>query len=170
MDGENVLLVIAQLALGFVGFGAIITIFQPRPISTWREQDSFRFWILIRGSMGVIFASLVPLAIYHVSQQVSLTWQLSSALYVAVWVPVSIRWVGKSRRLLKADTESMAPWVALFCVLAMLTSLGLMVLNAGGWFFEPQFGVYMMAITFLLMSCALMFVRLLRFIGKGEDE
>ena len=60
MQSTGLLFTIAQIAVGLVGFSAIIVTLNPQPIRQWDDTDRLNLRTLIQVSILVIFFSLLP--------------------------------------------------------------------------------------------------------------
>lgn len=60
MYSINLMLAVAQIAVGLAGFSAIIVTFNDKPIRDWDDTDRLSLRLLIQVSIMVIFFSLLP--------------------------------------------------------------------------------------------------------------
>lgn len=170
MNGEDALLVIAQVALGFVGFGAIVTALQPKAISTWAAQDRFRFWAFVNGSTFVIFAAILPFVVAANVTGDDTTWSISSAIYLAFVIVFALIFIPRGGKLVFEHAQTMTVGFLILATIFYLFAIGTLVLNSLGLWFRPQIGPYLLTIFLLQVVNAALFVRVLQFIGKGDAD
>ena len=60
MQSSDLLLAVAQIAIGLAGFSAIIVTLNPKPIREWDVTDRLNLRLLIQVSFAVLFFSLLP--------------------------------------------------------------------------------------------------------------
>lgn len=60
MQPSDLLLTVAQIAIGLAGFSAIIVTLNPKPISEWDVTDRLNLRLLVQVSFVVLFFSLLP--------------------------------------------------------------------------------------------------------------
>ena len=60
MESPDLLLAIAQIAIGLAGFSAIIVTLNPKPIRDWDATDRLNLRLLIQVSFVVLFFSILP--------------------------------------------------------------------------------------------------------------
>ncbi|TNE35984.1 MAG: hypothetical protein EP347_12130 [Alphaproteobacteria bacterium] len=170
MDESGTLFVIAQIALGLIGFGALLIALQPKSLSTWRSEDQFRFWFFLLSGLEVVFFSLLPTVIYQFTLNAALAWRVSAALFLVVVTVHCVEAVRQALKLMKRHLQSVSGVVfavsmsALFASEVLLLSLSL-DLPVG----QPG-GQYALATLLYLLLAAVTFVRLLQFAGERDDE
>lgn len=65
MDPSGVLLAVAEVGIGLAGFGGIAAGLGCRVHSNWTPQDRMRLIFSATTSLQVVFASLIPYAVYE---------------------------------------------------------------------------------------------------------
>jgi hypothetical protein len=60
MQSSDLLLTVAQIAIGLAGFSAIIVTLNPNPIREWDVTDRLNLRVLVQVSFVVLFFSLLP--------------------------------------------------------------------------------------------------------------
>lgn len=168
MDGEAALLVIAQVALGFVGFGAIVTTLQPRAISSWAVQDRFRFWAFVVGSTVVIFAAVLPSVVGQLVVDPEAAWRIASSICLLFVLALALIYIPKGARLQAAHAQTMTIRLLIVAALFYFAAIGALVLNILGLWVPPQLGLYLLAVFLLQIVNAALFVRVLQFIGRRK--
>jgi len=61
MQTSDLLLTVAQIAIGLAGFSAIIVTLNPKPIREWDATDRLNLRVLVQVSFVVLFFSLLPM-------------------------------------------------------------------------------------------------------------
>lgn len=80
MQGDDVLLTIAQVAITFAGFSSVVVVFGQRAVGRWSEEDSVRFAFLIVSSLVVVFLAFLPIFLRFLHFSDAETWGISSAI------------------------------------------------------------------------------------------
>lgn len=165
MDDGGLLLVIAQVALGLIGFGALLIALQPKPISTWAREDQFRFNAFLHFGLNVIFASLLPRVLNQVILDEALSWRLASAVFFCLVFYRFVIGFTRGRRIVGAGLMSVS--TAIFVMSMFILALCVFLLGGlvAGWPIVPQGGQYTLVVFLILFLTALTFVRLLQFVG-----
>jgi hypothetical protein len=170
MNDDGTLLVMSQIALGFVGFGAIVTALQSKAVADWPELDRLRFWSFLIGGMTGIFFAILPKIVFGLTIDIDLTWRISSFLYAALQASLVVRQLTIVWPILRkkaAGTNTLRRYLVLSLAIFNMTIL---FLNGTGLLFNPQYGVYLLALSITLCLSAFHFTQLLRFMGQGTNE
>ena len=61
MQSSELLLTVAQIAVGLAGFSAIIVTLNPKPVREWDATDRLNLRVLVQVSFVVLFFSLLPI-------------------------------------------------------------------------------------------------------------
>jgi hypothetical protein len=165
LEGNDVLIVIAEVGIAFAGFSSIVAIFVRRETGGWTREDILRLWQLLVYSLGAVFFALFPLALFYCGLAGSSIWVASSAVlgaFMAVNLALSLITVF---RALQEDESALSR-----AVVATIASLSFMVLvvqvlNALGVVFKSSFGGYLIGLLWLLVGSGFFFVRLLAVSG-----
>jgi len=80
MQSSELLLTIAQIAIGLAGFSAVIVTLNPKPIREWDVTDRLNLRLLVQVSFVVLFFSLLPL-ILAIPLEVEDSWFYGLWLY-----------------------------------------------------------------------------------------
>jgi hypothetical protein len=85
MQSADLLLTMAQVAIGLVGFTAVIVTLNPRPIREWEATDRINLRILVQVSFVMLFFCLLP-SVLAVSLEPDDVWFYGLAAYGIVHV------------------------------------------------------------------------------------
>jgi hypothetical protein len=159
MSADDVLGLLAEIAVAIAGFSSVVVVFGGRAEGRWSGADRTRLSVLIGGSLSVLFFALLPSVVRLLRGADNAAWGASSALF-AVFIVAYTLWVGPQMRgLVGNQPGALNPNVARLGLLLMVVALVLQVLNLTGPFHaEP--GPYVAGLVLLLMLSAIQFVRL----------
>jgi hypothetical protein len=160
MDPNEALLTTSELALGLAGFTGIIGAFHARS-GPWIPADAWRLASLLSVSLGVLFLSLIPLALANFPLSSETSWRISSFL-MALFTAVLFLAIGLRMRRLDADSKQVLNrgTVALVLIGSLLNAIA-QLLNSAGVFVNMTFAVYFAGLVWLLFYACLQFARLL---------
>ncbi len=80
MEPSEIIVTIAQLAIGLAGFSGVVVSLNPTPISEWTAADRLNFRILLQVAAVTTFFAILPFPI-HVLFESGLAWQVSLLIY-----------------------------------------------------------------------------------------
>jgi hypothetical protein len=169
LEGESILQTMAEVSVALAGFTGVVAAFGQRR-ERWTLADTIRFQGMLGTSLTVLVFSILPFAIHNLGAKATATWAISSGLLAGLLVivmPVETRRMRKA--IAQRDSQfRMWPVVLAFCLasVAIITQ----VLNALGIGFQHAFGPFFLGLVCLLLLCALMFIRLLSFVGQQDAE
>ena len=84
MEASDVLLTIAEMAIGLAGFSGVVLAFTYQ--GRLRPADRYRFLGLFTQALTVAFLCLVPFGFYHAGYAGDAIWRGSSAVAVLFWL------------------------------------------------------------------------------------
>ncbi len=79
MQSSDLLLTVAQIAVGLAGFSAIIVTLNPKPIREWDVTDRLNLRLLIQVSFVVLFFSLLPFIL-------AVPFEIEDAWFYGLWL------------------------------------------------------------------------------------
>jgi hypothetical protein len=129
MQSANLLLTMAQIAIGLVGFTAVIVTLNPKPIREWEMTDRVNLRILVQVSFVLLFFCLLPYVL-AVSLGPDDVWFYGLAAYGIIHV------VDVGSFLLNVTKEALLIWRVSACAgfLIALSQVGIAFLgNAVMW-------------------------------------
>jgi hypothetical protein len=165
VDRTEALLAIAQIALGLAGFGGIFVAVGGRQESR-TPADAYRLVLLQSTALSTLVLALLPVAFAGLGASDDTVWRLSSAL-LAVLIAAILANSQRLRRPHEAEIRigeqravARAIWVSSVALLAA------QIPNALGSFGERAFGVFFLALVFLVAFGSYLFARML-FLWRG---
>lgn len=168
MEYESLLIGIAEISIALTGFAGVVVVLGRRTSVPWPLTDQFQLRSLIENGLLVVLAALLPFAVLQHTNEPSLIWRISSAIFgVAGGVHAFIIQGCRHRRLLRdpeATSDGLFP-VAWTAVLVSMSAAvhGALLLNAAGVVFHGTFGPYLYGLLWDLSMGAVFFLRLVRF-------
>jgi hypothetical protein len=169
VQGADVLLTIAEIAVAFAGFASIVVLFQHRDPGRWPAAVVVRLRTMIEGSLVTLFSALLPIVLHHLGLSGGTLWSVCSvALALGYAVFGGLVW-RRSRAALAGGQLSPAFSAA---VAGVTVALGAgLLLNAADLVFHRTFGAYLAGVAWALVFASLMFLRLAAFpIGASGSE
>ncbi len=156
-DRGDILLTMAELALGFAGFASIVVAFRRRDAEPWNDPDAFAYRGMLRSSLFACFFALLPFPIGAFGASDRADWALSSgalALYVAYTIRVLVAFV----RVVGLPQGVRRYFISISFGYAACGIL--QVLNAADIVFHRSFPPYLLGVSWLLAVAGINFFRL----------
>ena len=119
MDGEGMLLAMAQIGVIVAGFAGVAASMHQR----WTASDRVHFQILVVASLAIMFFALLPPVLFYVTHDAQLSMRLASVGYGLYVAQIMTR---RLRAFRKARTPLREFWLL---VVGPIIALGAMVLN-----------------------------------------
>jgi hypothetical protein len=145
---------LAEFGIALAGFTSIVIVFGRRD-GDFHPADRFRVFTALVLSLGAAFLALFPVGLDLVGLSAPMVWRVSSVVLVAYigWYSViaEIR-PAETRVVLSSHLRNVFRTLRAAAILAS-------ILNATGFFFSPQAGVYFFAVLCPLAIGAIVFVR-----------
>lgn len=166
ITGSDVLLTIAQIGLGFAGFGSLVSTFVD-PKQGWQKMDVYRLRFLIGISLLAIFFSLLPFAFTASIANEQVIWQLSSAL-MAITTALAVIFGMRATRGVSQNQGS-----PFWSAIAVILSIGIVLSQTGnalGVGFGSNFGGYFIGLFIVIINAAIYFLRMLVTLGPTLNQ
>jgi len=164
---ENALIVIAEIAIALAGFSSIVTAVR-RDIDRNTSFAYIRLWRLLETSLASVFFALVPFALHYFDVSDSDVWRGASAglcLYVlSAQLYMFVRWWEQWK------SPAIPWWFNGPVLVAQLTVVVMLALNAAALGFDGSFGPYFVALLWYLSLSAMYFGRLLLRHRQGDED
>jgi hypothetical protein len=160
VESPDVLLSIAEIALGLAGFGGIFMAFG-RAGGERRGADTYRLVMLLSTALVTLVLSFVPVVLQALLVPDTSVWRLASALQAAATVGLMLNvahFTRRNREVLRAEE---APGVSQVLWLLAALVLAVQVANAAGFDAGRPFGLFLFGLVFLLSFGAYLFARML---------
>lgn len=105
LPGSDALVAIAEVAIALAGFSAVVAVFRRTQGAAWTRAEVNGLWIMMEVSFGLIFLSLLPLALEQTALAGKLLWAVACVVLGTftlldpwVWVFRMNRWRVRARR------------------------------------------------------------------------
>jgi hypothetical protein len=161
VDRSEVLLAVAQVALGLAGFGGVFVALSRDEHGARRPANAYRLVMLQSSALSTLLLSLLPLGFESVGVSDAAIWAVSSGLMAALVGIVSLVAIHMRRRhpeeIRAGEQRQMATLTA---VLAFVT-IAAQLANALGLFGARAFGVFLFGLIYLVAFGSYLFARML---------
>ena len=165
MDPVDTLPVIAEMALGLVGFTAIVAALR-RPGAGLVGADLVRSIHLLVYSSVTILLALLPYFLIAIDLEPATTWRLSSAAMMSCSL---VGFATNPRpRFWRSVGSLSVDWAILIAINVFAAlNVGLQIANVAGAFAPPHFWPFLLGLIWYLVFCLTQFAGLL-FLRPGE--
>jgi hypothetical protein len=161
VDRSEVLLAVAQVALGLAGFGGVFVALSREEQGARRPANAYRLVLLQSSALSTLLLSLLPLGFESLGVADAAIWAVSSALMAALVAIVSLVAIRLRRRHGEEIRAGEQRQIAtLTGVLAFLT-VAAQLANALGLFGARAFGVFLCGLIYLVAFGSYLFARML---------
>jgi hypothetical protein len=161
LQGADVLLTIAEVAVAFAGFASVVVLFQHRDPTNWPAAVVVRLRTMIEGSLTTLFSALLPFVLHHFGLAGPALWATSSVVLALALVASGARVYRRSRVPLATGQLGRSFSVAVIAITALVCLA--LLLNAVGIGFHRGFGPYFLGVVWTLAFASLMFLRVATF-------
>ena len=154
-------ILIGQIALGIIGFSAIL-IGLSRTSDGFSDPDDFRIQLLTYSAFGAMFGSIIPFAVFN-DKNFEVAWLICSwvmSLYSAIGLIVFPRKMLHLRRLGHGDIFPIKLYLFQTGILSTVFILSLLLITTD--LYEPS-QIYIFCLVFYLIQSSVAFVRTLFF-------
>jgi hypothetical protein len=160
LEGRDELLTIAEIAIGIAGFSGVVVAFVQR--GSLPQADRLRFLAVFATAFSALLLAFVPSVLSYSGVRDAVVWRLSSLIMV-LWSVLGLAPYPRGVRMIRAElgTSTRLP-IVLFGVPSAV-SLGIQLLNAGGWIWKPSLVPYLFGMLVYLYVAGLFFVFLVLF-------
>lgn len=165
MEGNDVLLTTAELALALGGFGGVVAAFRGRSVG-WNPIEVVRFRALIIISLTSALFALLPFPLFHAGFEPATMWATASLLVAAATLIALVVMLIYSRRAMVAYGSKLWSGIA---ALTTVISLLIHTLNASGIGFTRSFTGYFVGLLLLLFMAGLYFIRIIIMSGPASE-
>jgi hypothetical protein len=177
MEGASTLELLAELAIGVLGFSGLVAALGRRASGEWSFRDRLRFFSMIFIGASVVALALIPFPLYHAGISAESLWGWSSGIgmLLILLFPVGMSRVVITGSLYRAipvmwrDPEA-SNFVVVCLLLAIWGSPLLLLVNATGLLFERTFTPYLVAVLTNFTVTLVFFVRLLQTAVPSEKR
>lgn len=100
MNPGDLLIVLAEVSIAFVGFASIVAVLQANRTRPWSKQDRFMFRAMVEAGILNFFTCVFPHAIGSFDVQEATIWSGASAISLVLGIASTIRRFLQSRQSL----------------------------------------------------------------------
>lgn len=167
MESSDVLLTLAEIAIGLAGFSGVVAAFSRT--RSFSPEDRVRFLMLIGGTFSVVVLAFVPFLMRYAGMEGSEVWRWSSAVFAVVFA-VAFPLIRAGRKtILKYGTAAPGWSVALVALLGLVAFL-LQIGNVLSWPFAPGPFAYVVGLVVFLIGSGAIFVYLVLIRPETAEE
>ncbi len=127
MNPDDLLIVLAEVSIAFVGFASIVAVLQANRTRPWSRQDRFMFRAMVESGIVSFFTCVFPHAIGSFDVQEATIWSGASAISLVLGIASTIRRLLQSRQSLdelpKVAGRFILPVVAILLILHICNAL-----------------------------------------------
>lgn len=162
MEGAEILQLLAELAIGVLGFSGVVAVLGRRSAGEWAEVDRARFFWMLWATTLVLASSLIPFLFHHGGIAGPPLWGWCSAIAATAWtlVPAAGLYV-RSLMFPNPSTPGVSKLAVLYVWPSMFVTPLLLALNALAIGFDRTFAPYLGALLLAFGSPIILFIRLL---------
>ena len=160
MEEKELLLTIAQAALGIAGFSGVMSAFMKRP-GKLTGVETYRVAVLLGVSFGAMFLAFLPLVLDALGSAGPLLWAQASAVMAAFSLVMLSVFLLASWRISRQAPEIFNWWVMGGTALGHLANIVLQLVSATHASDLAGHGVYVVGLVWYLFHAALQFSRML---------
>jgi hypothetical protein len=161
VERSEVLLAIAQVALGLAGFGGVFVALRREEQGTREPANAYRLVLLQSSALSTLLLSLLPLGFESVGIPEAAIWALSSGLMAVLIGTVSLVAVRMRRRYREEIRAGEEPRVATLTWMLAVLTVAAQLANAFGLFGARAFGAFLCGLIFLVAFGSYLFARML---------
>jgi hypothetical protein len=160
-EHSDILLTLAEVAVAFVGFAGIASVFARRLDQVPNALVAVRLRGMVDTGLAACFAAVLPLVVASYPLSASATWQLSSLGFAGVFLFVWVIAQARLRRMAKAGVEWGTPLYRRTLWGVWGTIMTLLLANAGGLSKGLAGPLYLTALLVTMVLAGTLFIRVL---------
>lgn len=160
MDQTEVLLTVAEVALGLAGFSGVMTAFRQRP-GQLTAVEIYRLAVLPGASFGAMFLAFLPLALEQLGINGASVWSSASSVMAAFSVIAVFIFLAASRRVNRQAAEIFNWDIFGATTLGHFANVWLQLFNAVHSSDTAAPGIYVVGLLWYLLHAAMQFSRIL---------
>jgi len=160
MEEKELLLTIAQTALGIAGFSGVMSAFMKRP-GKLTTVEAYRVGVLLGISFSAMFLAFLPLLLGAMGSTVPRLWVVASAAMAAFSIVALSIFLLASWRISRQAPEIFNAWVMGATALGHFANIVLQLVNAAHAGGVSASGIYVAGLLWYLFHAAMQFSRML---------
>jgi hypothetical protein len=161
VDRSEVLLAVAQVALGLAGFGGVFVALSRDEHGARRPANAYRLVMLQSSALSTLLLSLLPLGFESVGVSEAAIWAISSGLMAAMVGTVSVVAMRLRRRHREEIRAGEQRQVAILTGVLAFVTVAIQLANCLGLFGTRAFGVFLCGLIYLVAFGSYLFARML---------
>jgi uncharacterized membrane protein YecN with MAPEG domain len=161
VDRSEVLLAVAQVALGLAGFGGVFVALSREEHGERRPANAYRMVLLQSSALSTLLLSLLPLGFESLGLADAAIWALSSALMALLVGTISLVAIRLRRRHGEEIRAGEQRQVAILTGVTAFLTVAAQLANALGLFGARAFGVFLCGLIYLVAFGSYLFARML---------
>ena len=170
LAGTNVLVALAEVAIGFAGFSAVVAaLFRRRRTGDTMLFDEVRFLVMLEFSLTVLVFSLLPLTLHVLGIGEDQIWRMASALLAAFLVFHLVGDYFLTIRRKRVALQSITWSTYAVATVGIATCALFLLFSAFGAQIGTAAGVYVSCLLWLIVLAAIHFTRLAWLVASASD-
>ncbi len=162
MEGAEILQLLAELAVGVLGFSGVVAVLGRRSAGEWSPVDRSRFFVMVWTTALVLVSSLIPFLLHHGGIAGPPLWGWCSAIAAAAWtLMLAVGLSIGSFMFVNPSMPGVSKLASLYVWPSMFVTPLLLALNALAIGFDRTFAPYLAALLLAFGSPIILFIRLL---------
>ncbi len=161
MEGDGILQLLAELAVGVLGFSGVVAVLGRRGAGEWSPVDRLRFFFMVRMTALVLLLGVLPFPFYSAgfSSEAIWGWCSGAGAILILIIGLATRAEGIPKGMM---TDPGTSRLALAYVgSALFVALIVFAVNATGIVLERSFTPYLVAVLLTFGVPIVFFIRLL---------
>ena len=167
-EPSEILLTLAEVAVAFVGFAGIASVFARRLDSAPQAVVAVRLRGMVDAGLVACFAAVLPLIIASYPMSTSASWRLSSLVFAVAWSLVFLNAQARLRRLSKSGVSwSGSAWRGTTWIFYFAAATPLLA-SACGVVRTLEAPFYLSALFAVMVLAGILFLRVLLILVPAE--
>lgn len=170
LTGTNVLIILAEVSIGFAGFSAVVgALFHRRRPGDAMPFDEVRFLVMLEFSLSVLVFSLFPLALHELGIAEGLIWRIVSTVLGVFLVFHVLGEYFLTFRRHRVSLQSLVWPIYLITTIGNSVWVLILLVSVAGFAAAPPGGIYITCLLWLIVLSAYHFVRLAWLVAFSTD-
>ena len=171
LTGASALTALAEIAIGFAGFSAIVAaLFRRRRPGGSMPFDEVRFLVMLEFSLAVVVFSLLPLALDLLGNAEVRVWRSASGLLAAFLIFHLVGDYFLTIRRQSVAAQSITWSIYVIATVGISLCAVSLLLSAAGVQIAPLAGIYISCLLWLIVLAAIHFTRLAWLVASSTDQ
>jgi hypothetical protein len=159
MEGRDIFLSMAEVAVAFAGFSSIVVLFQSQGTEGWMFSTRYSYHAMLRNSLAAAFFAGLPMGLHHLDLSPSVLWATSSGVLACFLILPSRQFQKFTRGGGLAELKM--PWLAVIIIGGgHFLCLALQLANALAIGLSRNLGPYLVGVMWLTVNSGFLFYHL----------